>query len=369
MKIIALYKSGKFKLIDEMKLTEKILEKTKILLVPSLSNAHIYYIVLPDKRLLSDEFIVDIQMDIGEIDYENEEYYLDSNFTTHRECHNIIGFIDYISIFYKLYGSADMLSELWFNECNGEKAIYPSEYRIQFVKHNKVYDTIESGKLPRLSDKKVVVDSSYWLIERRMKALSSILIDMEEYEHGAIKLPNLILLSDNTERWHKIKENELRLSDTILVKCGSFCSYYLTFYSDYKSLCSKDKNVHQLPYLNVILTDPEGIMNSEYRDIADKFPYKPQLARESLYGYLIKDGMNYVDYIFQLRTSEEFINWICFAKDTMLYLAVTMHELCTGTSNLIFIRHLSNQGDRYFSIEEIMNGSFESYLFAELTRR
>ena len=149
-----------------------------------------------------------------------------------------------------------------------------------------------------------------------------------------------------------------------MVKCDSFGSYYLTFYSDYKSL-KKDKKV----YLNVVLTDPEDIMNSEYKDIAYKFTYKPQVAREGLYHYLIKDGSVYLDYIFQLSLPGESINWLCFMKDALLYLAVTMHRVCTGTSNLIFIRHLSNHGDHYFSIEEIMKGSLESYLFAELTRR
>ena len=75
-KIFILYRDKSYKWKKIMKLTKEDMnpKEVRYLLIPSIKNPLVFYVVLPDKRLLSERFKIHITMDIANIDCDNQYF-------------------------------------------------------------------------------------------------------------------------------------------------------------------------------------------------------------------------------------------------------------------------------------------------------
>ena len=73
-KILILYRDGNYKWKKLKKLTKDDMNKKEIkyLLIPSIKNPLLFYTILPDERLLSEKFHIQLTMDIANIDSVND---------------------------------------------------------------------------------------------------------------------------------------------------------------------------------------------------------------------------------------------------------------------------------------------------------
>ena len=109
-RIMILYKDRSYKLVKEKDLYKNFKEKEiKLLLFPSKSNSVIFYPIKPDKRLLASHFSITLEFDIGDFDYDENRISYKDSMKSHYETDSVIDFIEYISIFYKNSGIAEVL--------------------------------------------------------------------------------------------------------------------------------------------------------------------------------------------------------------------------------------------------------------------
>lgn len=368
-KIIILYKDKSYKLIKENEFYKEMKSNKSIrcLLFPSLTNNLVYYPVLPDKCLLSNEFKIDITFDIGQFDFDEDTMTFIDRFTSHYETTSVLQFINYISIFYKINGCAEIFESAFLGDgYTIVSTIYPIHYNISFGYGNEKYN-IDSGILRNSIKDNYLPDTAFrWITDGRMDSISHILFTSDFGENSFYNLPLLIALRN--ENWfqtkyaNKITYLNLNPDDIILIKINGFNSYYL---STYKMYC---KMTHTNTFVMDVFISPEEMLQDPlYLDYAYRYQSINQNDRDALCRY-IKEEYEYVfGYTFSLGDAYCFITWIAFNYDIINYLTALYKK--QFPISLITIRHLGKLVNTSFSYEDIKNGKFTAFLYEYITRR
>ena len=365
-RILILYRTGNYKWKKVKKLTNEDMNKEKIryLLIPSLKNPLLFYVILPDKRLLSDYFHIKIVMDIANIDFDNDYFNFIDRFHSEYETDSLIDFIEFLSIFYKINGVSETMEDSWLCEGMSDvRTMYPIYYKIEFYTHNMLTNTIDSGELPNYTDDSELRSTAFtWITNERMDAISDIMLNWDSGKNSIVKLP--ILLTFNDGNWNKIKYinniDSIKMSpdDLIMIRLDGYGSYYLTNYQMFNIMSHKESFCMDLLAANV---NSYQIESSLYKNIGDRFDISPQVERDAFCRYL-KEDMNYLyGYTYNLGDIYSLIIWLTFAKDIVTYLHALFHTMEDGKF-IICIRHIGKLYNNTFSQKDIMNGKFQEYL-------
>ena len=365
-RILILYRTGNYKWKKVKKLTNEDMNKEKIryLLIPSLKNPLLFYVILPDKRLLSDYFHIKIVMDIANIDFDNDYFNFIDRFHSEYETDSLIDFIEFLSVFYKINGISETMEDSWLYEGMSDvRTMYPIYYKIEFYTHNMLTNTIDSGELPNYTDDSELRSTAFtWITNERMDAISDIMLNWDSGKNSIVKLP--ILLTFNDGNWNKIKYinniDSIKMSpdDLIMIRLDGYGSYYLTNYQMFNIMSHKESFCMDLLAANV---NSYQIESSLYKNIGDRFDISPQVERDAFCRYL-KEDMNYLyGYTYNLGDIYSLIIWLTFAKDIVTYLHALFHTMEDGKF-IICIRHIGKLYNNTFSQKDIMNGKFQEYL-------
>ena len=365
-RILILYRTGNYKWKKIKKLTNEDMnkEKTRYLLIPSSKNPLLFYVILPDKRLLSDYFHIKIVMDIANIDFDNDYFNFIDRFHSEYETDSLIDFIEFLSVFYKINGISETMEDSWLCEGMSDvRTIYPVYYKIEFYTHNILTNTIDSGELPNYTDDSELRSTAFtWITNERMDAISDIMLNWDSGKNSIIKLP--ILLTFNDGNWNKIKYvnniDSIKMSpdDLIMVRLDGYGSYYLTNYQMFNMLSHTETFCMDLLATNI---NSYQIESSLYKNIGERFDISPQVERDAFCRYL-KEDMNYLyGYTYNLGDIYSLIIWLTFAKDIVTYLHALFHTMEDGKF-VICIRYIGKLYNYTFSQKDIMNGKFQEYL-------
>ena len=365
-RILILYRTGNYKWKKIKKLTNEDMnkEKTRYLLIPSSKNPLLFYVILPDKRLLSDYFHIKIVMDIANIDFDNDYFNFIDRFHSEYETDSLIDFIEFLSVFYKINGISETMEDSWLCEGMSDvRTMYPVYYKIEFYTHNILTNTIDSGELPNYTDDSELRSTAFtWITNERMDAISDIMLNWDSGKNSIIKLP--ILLTFNDGNWNKIKYinniDSIKMSpdDLIMIRLDGYGSYYLTNYQMFNIMSHKESFCMDLLAANV---NSYQIESSLYKNIGDRFDISPQVERDAFCRYLTED-MNYLyGYTYNLGDIYSLIIWLTFAKDIVTYLHALFHTMEDGKF-IICIRHIGKLYNCTFSQKDIMNGKYQEYL-------
>ena len=372
-KIFILYRDKSYKWKKIMKLTKEDMnpKEVRYLLIPSIKNPLVFYVVLPDKRLLSERFKIHITMDIANIDCDNQYFDFIDRFQSDYETDSLLEFIEFISILYKINGSAEIMEDSWLIDgVTDTRSIYPVYYNIQFINHDKVIDEIDSGELPNYTNESELRETAFeWVTQSRMDAISSILLSWDSDKNSIVKLPILLILKNDS--WGKIRYNynieDFNLDPDVLVmvRLEGFGSYYLTTYREYKMM-TKVKSFS----MDVIVTniDHDSIESNLYQDIGFKFNYAPQIERDAFCRYIKEAGYPLYKYTYSLGDIYSLLVWISFSKDIIIYLRALFHTM-EEDKFIICIRHIGKLSNYVCSFDEIMKGAFQEYLTKYIWRR
>ena len=95
-KILLLYKDGNYRWKKIKKLTKEDMNKKEVryLLIPSINNPLLFYTILPDKRLLSEKFHIQLTIDIANIDFENDYFTFLDRFESEYEANSLLDFLE-----------------------------------------------------------------------------------------------------------------------------------------------------------------------------------------------------------------------------------------------------------------------------------
>lgn len=365
-RILILYRTGNYKWKKVKKLTNEDMNKEKIryLLIPSIKNPLLFYVILPDKRLLSDYFHIKIVMDIANIDFDNDYFNFIDRFHSEYETDSLIDFIEFLSVFYKINGISETMEDSWLCEGMSDvRTMYPIYYKIEFYTHNMLTNTIDSGELPNYTDDSELRSTAFtWITNERMDAISDIMLNWDSGKNSIVKLP--ILLTFNDGNWNKIKYinniDSIKMSpdDLIMIRLDGYGSYYLTNYQMFNIMSHKESFCMDLLAANV---NSYQIESSLYKNIGERFDISPQVERDAFCRYL-KEDMNYLyGYTYNLGDIYSLIIWLTFAKDIVTYLHALFHTMEDGKF-IICIRHIGKLYNYAFSQKDIMNGKFQEYL-------
>ena len=365
-RILILYRTGNYKWKKIKKLTNEDMnkEKTRYLLIPSSKNPLLFYVILPDKRLLSDYFHIKIVMDIANIDFDNDYFNFIDRFHSEYETDSLIDFIEFLSVFYKINGISETMEDSWLCEGMSDvRTMYPVYYKIEFYTHNILTNTIDSGELPNYTDDSELRSTAFtWITNERMDAISDIMLNWDSGKNSIIKLP--ILLTFNDGNWNKIKYvnniDSIKMSpdDLIMVRLDGYGSYYLTNYQMFNMLSHTETFCMDLLATNI---NSYQIESSLYKNIGERFDISPQVERDAFCRYL-KEDMNYLyGYTYNLGDIYSLIIWLTFAKDIVTYLHALFHTMEDGKF-IICIRHIGKLYNCTFSQKDIMNGKYQEYL-------
>ena len=365
-RILILYRTGNYKWKKIKKLTNEDMNKEKIryLLIPSSKNPLLFYVILPDKRLLSDYFHIKIVMDIANIDFDNDYFNFIDRFHSEYETDSLIDFIEFLSVFYKINGISETMEDSWLCEGMSDvRTMYPIYYKIEFYTHNMLTNTIDSGELPNYTDDSELRSTAFtWITNERMDAISDIMLNWDSGKNSIVKLP--ILLTFNDGNWNKIKYinniDSIKMSpdDLIMIRLDGYGSYYLTNYQMFNIMSHKESFCMDLLAANV---NSYQIESSLYKNIGDRFDISPQVERDAFCRYL-KEDMNYLyGYTYNLGDIYSLIIWLTFAKDIVTYLHALFHTMEDGKF-IICIRHIGKLYNYALSQKDIMNGKFQEYL-------
>lgn len=364
--IILLYKDKSFKAIKEKDFRKYFNSKElKCVLFPKLDNPTVYYPIIPDKRLLSSSFHVELTFDISEFDLDRNGIYFKDRFNSSFDTQSVIEFIEYLSIFYKNNGSSALLESACLEDGNGiMRAIYPTHYKIDF---EYGMESIDSGVLNNATSDIEIEDPIYqWLVEDRMYYLSDILFTTESDKNSSFKLPNFLILKENT--WTKNKyihnsdELDLDDNDLVLIRMDSFHSYYLLPWD----IASQIMHVDSFD-MDLILCESEMLPSNVYDSFAANVSNIHQVERDALCRYLIAEEYCEFKYTFTLGDIYCFLAWLTFSKDIINYLT-SMYKV-DSYNPLILIRHLGNFVNTTFTFDEIQHNNFAKHLQHYITRR
>ena len=364
-KIIILYrdKSYKWKKIKKLTKDDMNPKEVRYLLIPSLNNPLLFYTILPDKRLLSDAFKVYIQMDIANIDCDNQYFNFIDRFSSQYETESLLEFIEFISIFYKINGAAEIMEDSWLIDgITDTRSIYPVRYLVQFINNGKVIDEIDSGELPNYTNDSELRETAFeWVTQNRTDAISDILLSWDSDKNSIVKLP--ILLIFKNDLWGKIRYSynieglDLDPDTMIMIRLDGFGSYYLTTYRYYKMMIKVKTFNMDLIAINV---NNESIKSSLYKDIGNKFDFAPQVERDAFCRYAKETGYPLYKYTYSLGDIYSLLAWVTFSKDIVSYLRALFH---TEEDKLVIcIRHIAKVTNYTFSLKEIMSSFFQEYL-------
>lgn len=367
--IIILYKDKSYKMINESKLYKHANEfdKIKYLLFQSLTNPLVYYPILPDKRLLSGYFNMYLKFTICEADFDEDMVkYIDS-FDFQYETNSISDFIEHLSIYYKLYGSSEILESAFLGDGYSLiREIYPSYYHIQFGYDKE--NVIDSGELEDVKSgvKRLYCPAFNWITEDRMGNLSCILLTTDSDKNSSLKLPKLMEMSD--ECWTKItKFNEIdkySLDDDslILVKINEFNSYYLMEYSVYQKMS-------KIPTLNFdvsIINVEEDLKDELYYHYATHIYLIGQIERNALYKYIKEehDYSYYFSYNFSIGDIYLILSWLIYGKDIISYLLALYKS--ESDDNLLLLRSCNRLFETVLTDKDILSGKLNTYMYKYL---
>lgn len=367
--IIILYKDKSYKMINERKLYKHANEfnNIKYLLFQSLTNPLVYYPILPDKRLLFGYFKMYLKFTICEADFDEDTIkYLDS-FDFNYETNSVSDFIEHLSIYYKLYGSSEILESAFLGDGYSTiREIYPSYYHIQFGYDNE--NDIDSGELEDVKSgvKRLYCPAFNWITEDRMGNLSCILLTNDSDKNSFLKLPRLMEMSD--ECWTKItKYNEINKysidSDSILlVKINEFNSYYLMEYSAYQKMCM----VYTLNFDVSIVNTEEELKDELYYHYATQIYSIGQIERNALYKYIKEDRNHscYFSYNFSIGDIYLILSWLVYGKDIISYL-IALYKT-DSDNNLLLLRSHNRLFETVLTDKDILSGKLNTYMYKYL---
>lgn len=367
--IIILYKDKSYKMINESKLYKHRdeFDNIKYLLFQSLTNPLVYYPILPDKRLLSGYFKMYLKFTICEADFDEDMIkYIDS-FDFNYETNSVSDFIEHLSIYYKLYGSSEILESAFLGDGYSIiREIYPSYYHIQFG-YDKEND-IDSGELEDVKSgvKRLYCPAFNWITEDRMGNLSCILLTIDSDKNSSLKLPRLMEMSD--ECWTKItKYNEINKysidNDSILlVKINEFNSYYLMEYSVYQKMCKISTLNFDVSIINV----EEDLKDELYYHYATHIYLIGQIERNALYKYIKEehDYSYYFSYNFSIGDIYLILSWLVYGKDIISYLLALYKT--ESDDNLLLLRSCNRLFETVLTDREILSGKLNTYMYKYL---
>lgn len=367
--IIILYRDKSYKMINERKLYKHANEfnNIKYLLFQSLTNPLVYYPILPDKRLLFGYFKMYLKFTICEADFDEDTIkYLDS-FDFNYETNSVSDFIEHLSIYYKLYGSSEILESAFLGDGYSTiREIYPSYYHIQFGYDNE--NDIDSGELEDVKSgvKRLYCPAFNWITEDRMGNLSCILLTNDSDKNSFLKLPRLMEMSD--ECWTKItKYNEINKysidSDSILlVKINEFNSYYLMEYSAYQKMCM----VYTLNFDVSIVNTEEELKDELYYHYATQIYSIGQIERNALYKYIKEDRNHscYFSYNFSIGDIYLILSWLVYGKDIISYL-IALYKT-DSDNNLLLLRSHNRLFETVLTDKDILSGKLNTYMYKYL---
>lgn len=363
--IIILYKDKSYKIVKESNF-HKYFNKDKIslLLFQSLSNSLIYYPILPNEKLLSNYFSIDLTFDISNFDFDANYINPKDSFTHHYETTSLCQFIEYLSIFYKINGSAELVESAFLGDGYSEMTtIYPVHYHIDFDN----YESIDSGQLQRSVTEGFLNQNAFsWIMEDRMSELSDILVTIDSNKKSVYKLPILMVMTDDT--WAKIKkvnhlpELNLGSDELVLIKTEEFNCYYLTQYELYHIMS------HTPTFnMDIIIAGLDQI-DGFYREFALSINKRNQIDRDALCHY-IKDAECSYHFVYNFSIGDVylFITWISFMKNIIQYLLCLFKT--EDNEILLLARHIGNMTNMTFTYKEIMNNQLSNYLYKYIMRR
>lgn len=373
--ILILYKDKSYKMINENKLYKhaKEFDKIKYLLFQSLTNPLVYYPILPDKRLLSGYFNMYLKFTICEADFDDDTIkYIDS-FDYQYETNSVSDFIEHLSIFYKLYGSSEILESAFLGYGYSLiREIYPSYYHIQFGYDKDKNNDIDSGELEDVTSgvKKLYCSAFNWITEGRMGNLSCILLTVDSDKNSSLKLPKLMEMSNacwiKITKYHEIDKYVLDDESLILIKINEYNSYYLMEYSTYKKMS-------KVPTLNfdiTILNVEEDFNDDLYYHYATHIYLINPIERNSLYKYIsyIKDEFEcsyYFSYNFSIGDIYSILSWLVYGKDIISYLLALYKT--ESDDNLLLLRSCNRLFEVVLTDKEILAGRLNAYMYKYLT--
>ena len=365
-KILILYRNGNYKWKKLKKLTKDDMNKKEIkyLLIPSIKNPLLFYTILPDERLLSEKFHIQLTMDIANIDFDNDYFTFLDRFESEYEANSLLDFIEFISILYKINGISETMENSWLSDgMTDVRTIYPVRYKIEFITHNKITDVIDSGELKNYTDDSELKSTAFtWITDERMDAISDILLTWDSEKNSIVKLP--ILLTFKDDKWNKIKyinnfeSIKLDSDDLIMVRLDGYGSYYLTNYRMYKILTHT--NTFNMDLIAVNVND-YNFHSSLYRNIGERFDYISQVERDAFCRYTKEEMSFFYGYTYNLGDIYSLIIWLVFSQDIITYLHALYHTMEDGCF-IVCIRHLGKMINYTFSESDIMHGVFQRYL-------
>lgn len=366
--IIVLYKNKEYKVIKYKHLYRELQNTSNIkyILFPSLTSDLIYYPIIPNKCLLSTKFTIDINFNIGDFDFDEDTFAFIDEFSSHYETTSVFQFIEYLSIFYKLSGSAEITESLFLSESSNLCAIYPVNYKITFDKMYSKYN-IDSGDLKRVLHDCYLPDTAFnWITEGRMDPLSDLLYIIDSSKNSATNLPLFIGLYE--KNWIKAKytnnlsQLNLPLNTLSLIKLEGYNSYYLTTYE----LFIKMMHIETLS-INVLISTIDSIRDSIYVNYALNYETSSQDTRDELCKYIKDEFAYYFDYTFSIGDVYSFLIWISFNQDIISYLCALFKSY--PSDKLLIVRCIEKGFTASFSYDDIVSGKLIKYIYSYITRR
>lgn len=366
-RIIVLYKNGMYKVLKESKVKSEILnEKIKCLLVPKISNPTVYYPILPSKILTSSKFNTEITFDIGEFDFENNHFEFIDRFTSKNESDSLIGFINYLSVFYLNEGIATVLEDGFLSDTYWYgyryRAIYPINYKIKVDKH---LDSIYSDELRHKDIScELNIHSTEWIFSDRMRELSDILYTSDSKKNSLLKLPRFISLTE--EYWTSFnhinnKKSMKDNNDLILVKIGDIPAYRLLTYKD----CIKLMHIPSYNF-NFFLVDPDNISGNIYRAFTEDIDNMEDVVRDGLSSYLYAENCSEYQYMFSLADIYCLLIWAEFSKDIVNYVMALYSK--SIYKPLLLARHVGKMVNTTFTYKDFTEDVFTAHLIKYIRR-
>lgn len=368
-RIIVLYKDKSYDLIKEKDLSKCYKKKDiKLLLFPSRSNSVIFYPIKPDKRLLASYFDITLEFDISDFDYDDNVIDYKDSMKSHYETDSVIDFIEYLSIFYKNSGIAEILESAVLQDGFAYvTSIYPVHYHIDFGYPNQ-YESIDSGELERYKSKKYLkIPAFSWINESRMYNISDILYIADSVKNSSHNLPILLSLRegywDKTKYINNINELHLDKDDIILLKSNEFNCYYLTTHEVFTMMC----HIPSMSF-DVIVSQPYlDYHRAEFAEsILEDIDHHNQIDRDYLARFIKEEYLFLFGYTYTIGDSYSFIIWATFNKDIIQYLAALYKN--NINTNCIMVRYLGKIANMTFTYKDILDGKFTKFIYEYIRR-
>lgn len=371
-KLLILYKNGTMLEISEKKLEPNYMKKAKYLLVPIDKKPNAYWCVRPSKMWFASRYIVDMQMDVCIVDFEESLYSNYGFVPSHFESTSLVAFVNFLCTLYKLNGYLN-LAEQGTGDLNACLQMFtPSKIQVVALdddKHIK-YELVS----PEIYHTEGYSDSAtdvIFQLEKMGDILSDLLFGFDSAKDTINCIPQLIEVDFMRMEWAERKKiTKCRYNGYKLFRIDDFGAYFLGS-DDIWNRCMRARGMW-LYIFGLGTNDAEllpkairnGVMQCDHVSPMNRQILSEACDNEEIDAYAVRYHMSIADPF-------AYLQWITFSEDIIAYVVLmtyivenSIDESSVDISNIkvLIFGCNSESGAEFASPDSLMCSQSEALL-------